>query len=82
MWRDDKKNEKQTKTSMSMKKQVNRHVDINDNVSFSITNYSEDGYAGILKDTEYADGYSYTNWCEFYGTEEECKKYIAEKENK
>ena len=78
MWRDDKK----TKTSMCMKKQVNRHVDINDNVSFSITNYSEDGYVGILKDTVYADGYSYTNWCEFYGTEEECQKYIAEKENK
>lgn len=36
---------------MTMQKQVNRHVDINDNVSFSITNYSEDGYVGILKDT-------------------------------
>ena len=67
---------------MSMQKQVNRHVDINDNVSFSITNYSEDGYVRILKDTEYSDGYSYTDWCEFYGTEEECKKYIASKENK
>ena len=33
---------------MSMQKQVNRHVDINDNVSFSITNYSEDGYVGIV----------------------------------
>lgn len=67
---------------MSMQKQVNRHVDINDNVSFSITNYSEDGYVGILKDTVYANGYSYTNWCEFVGTEEECQKYIASKENK
>lgn len=67
---------------MSMQKQVNRHVDINDNVSFSITNYSEDGYAGILKDTVYANGYSYTNYCEFVGTEEECQKYIANKENK
>lgn len=67
---------------MNMKKQVNRHVDINDNVSFSITNYSEDGYVGILKDTVYANGYSYTNYCEFVGTEEECKNYIASKENK
>ena len=55
---------------MSMQKQVNRHVGINDNVSFSITNYSEDGYVGILKDTVYANGYSYTNYCEFVGTEE------------
>ena len=54
-----------------MQKQVNRHVDINDNVSFSITNYSV-----------YANGYSYTNYCEFVGTEEECQKYIANKENK
>ena len=67
---------------MSMQKQVNRHVGINDNVSFSITNYSEDGYVGILKDTVYANGYSYTNYCEFVGTEEECQKYIANKENK
>lgn len=71
---------------MSMKKQVNRHVDINDNVSFSITNYSEYGYVGILKDilkdTVYDNGYNYTNWCEFVGTEEECQKYIASKENK
>lgn len=65
-----------------MQKQVNRHVDINDNVSFSITNYSEDGYVGILKDTDYSDGYSYTNYCEFVGIEEECQKYIANKENK
>ncbi len=67
---------------MSMQRQVNRHVDINNNVSFSITNYSEDGYVGFLKDTVYANGYSYTNYCEFVGTEEECQKYIASKENK
>lgn len=64
-----------------MKKQVNRHVDVDDNISYSITNYAEDGYVGILKDTVYSDGYSYTNWCEFVGTEEECQEYIN-KQNK
>lgn len=60
------------------KMQVNVHTSVDGEVSTSITKYSEDGYVGRLTDTVYCDGSSYTDWCEFVGTKEECEDYIRE----
>ena len=55
---------------------VNRHVSVDGDVTFTITNWSEDGYVGWLTDTVYENGSDSTYWCEFVGTQEECEEYI------
>ena len=59
-------------------RQVNKHTDVDGNVSYTTSEWSADGYVGELIDTQYIDGASYTNWCEFCGTEEECQEYIRQ----
>lgn len=59
--------------------QVNIHYDfISDEYSCAISEYSEDGYKGRLTDTVYEGGISYTDWCSFTGTYEECEEFIDE----
>lgn len=41
-----------------------------------VGDYSPEGYCGVLIDTQYLDGASYTDWKVFVGTEQECLQYI------
>ena len=59
-------------------KQVNITRSVDGDVTAWISNWSEDGYVGMLIDTQYVDGADTTDWCVFVGTEEECKKYVEE----
>ena len=59
------------------KKQVNRHIDVDGAISYSMATYTEGGYVGRTTGTVYSDGVEYTDWCLFVGTEEECLRYIA-----
>ena len=47
-----------------------------------ISEWSEDGFVGKTIDTTYSDGADTTDWCVFCGTQEECEKFINEKENR
>lgn len=61
-----------------MAHQVNSSYDcVSDTTSYWTSEWSVDGYNGRLYDTVYGDGASYTDWCLFVGTEEECAKFIA-----
>ena len=58
-------------------KQVNiscRHYFDEEEIHAWMSDYTEDGYAGRLIDTVYADDTpsDYTDWCVFAGTEGEC----------
>ena len=59
-------------------KQVNVHYDVNGDCYANIVDYAEDSYRGVLIDTIYLDGSSYTDWCAFCGTEQECINYCNE----
>jgi len=59
--------------------QVNVITDVDNNVSYNITRYSEDGYRGTTIGTVYVDGYDSTEWCVFVGTHQECTEYIKSK---
>ena len=61
--------------------QVNVSTSVDDEVTPWISEWSEDGYVGVLTDTVYADGCDTTNWCVFTGTRQECEAYIAEHVN-
>lgn len=61
-------------------RQVNCTTSVDDISTYWISEYSEDGYVGILTDTIYEDGCDYTDWCQFVGTQEECEAYIEAKE--
>lgn len=60
--------------------QVNVSESVDDEVTAWISEWSEDGYVGVLTDTVYEDGCDSTNWCVFTGTYQECEAYIAEHE--
>lgn len=58
-------------------RQVNMSCDVSENITYWTSEWSEDGYRGYLTDTVYEDGVSYTNWCLFAGTEEQCAQFIT-----
>lgn len=61
-----------------MTHQVNCSYDfVSDSMSYWTCEWSADGYKGRLTDTIYEDGASWTDWCLFVGTEEECTQFIA-----
>lgn len=61
-----------------MAKQVNMSYDfVSDSVTYWTSEWSADGYKGRLNDTVYEDGASWTDWCLFVGTDEECAKFIS-----
>ena len=56
--------------------QVNVSESVDGDVTPWISEWSSDGYVGVLTDTIYADGCDTTNWCVFAGTRQECEAYI------
>jgi hypothetical protein len=61
-----------------MAKQVNASYDcVSNSITYWTTEWSVDGYIGRLTDTIYENGVSWTDWCLFVGTEEECAQFIA-----
>ena len=58
------------------KYQVNISESVDGDVTPWISEWSEDGYVGVLVDTQYMDGCDTTNWCVFAGTRQECEAYI------
>lgn len=55
---------------------VNRHTDVDGYIEYSITHWDEKGYVGRTTDTVYSDGCSYTDWCVYVGTKDECEAFI------
>lgn len=55
--------------------QVNISTDVEGNEHAWVGRHYDDTYVGRLTDTVYADGVSYTDWCEFVGTEQECQDW-------
>lgn len=56
-----------------MCKQVNVTTNRDGEAYAWISNYSQDGYVGVLEDTVYADwGCDTTHWCIFAGSEGRC----------
>ena len=61
-----------------MARQVNASYDcVSEGMTYWTGEWSADGYKGRLTDTVYVDGTSWTDWCLFVGTEEECTQFIA-----
>lgn len=61
--------------------QVNIHTDMDDEMSFDIVTYAEDGYKGVTRGTTSSDGsYEQTEWCAFVGTLDECQSFVEEKD--
>lgn len=57
-------------------KQVNYTEKVNGDSYYWMSQFDENGYQGMLIDTQYEDGADTTDWCVFAGTPEECEQYI------
>jgi hypothetical protein len=58
--------------------QVNQTIDFDGYLEYFISEYSEDGYRGRLINST-ADGNTYTDWCIFKGTLDECMEYLRQR---
>lgn len=61
--------------------QVNVSESVDGDVTPWISEWSEDGYVGVIVDTTYLDGSDTTDWCVFVGTRSECEAYIRKHVN-
>lgn len=68
----------------NMAKQVNctYNPTVSNDVHYWTSEWSADGYKGRLYGTVYKDEASWTDWCLFVGTKEECAQFIAMCEEK